>query len=131
MEAFISRRAGFDKLGQLYSPAAGVTFQYEKISGIDCYWITPEHANPSRIIIYAHGGAFAVGSIRSHGSMLSHFAEALQVKILFVDYALAPEHPYPQGVEDFINVYSRVCNDFADMRIDIPGEGAGGGRHDC
>ena len=127
MEDIKQRRKGFDQLGYFYEKASSVTIEPVSFDGVKCYWFIPERATADRIVIYGHGGAFSVGSIRSHGNMVSHFAQALQLKILFIDYALAPEHPYPKGINDIVNVYKTVLANYSDWRIDFAGDSAGGG----
>src|ERR1700761_4886788 len=100
MEDITARRERFNQLGSIYPKQASVTTEHVTINGVNCYWLTPENPQPNKIIVHLHGGAFAVGSIQSHGSMLTHFAHKLQTRILFVDYALAPELPYPNALND-------------------------------
>lgn len=121
------RRAGFDKLGERYEPASSVVIKQTQVADKDCYWFIPDNAKENRILIYIHGGAFAVGSIRSHQNMVSHFSNVFHLKTLFVEYRLAPENPYPQGIEDVISVYQEILREYPDHRIDIAGESAGGG----
>lgn len=123
MEDVKIRRQFFDSLGQQYPAATGVTITPETIGGVPCYWFTPTDAVPGKVLIYIHGGAFAVGSIVSHTPMVSHFAQQFKRKILFVAYALAPENPYPAGLNDVLAVY----NALKDVEIEMMGDSAGGG----
>ncbi len=121
------RREGFEQLGKLYPKAASVKTEQAFINGVNCYWITPENATHKKIIIHLHGGVYAVGSIRSHESLVSHIAQRLKTTILFVDYALSPEKPYPAANEDVFSVYTKVLNDYPDYKIGFVGDSAGGG----
>jgi len=52
---------------------------------------------PSKsLVIHCHGGGFVAQSSQSHEMYLRRWAKALDCPILSVDYALAPEAPYPQ-----------------------------------
>jgi len=95
------------------------------IEGVTCYWFTPEDPSPDRIIVYLHGGGFAAGSIRTHGNMVSHFANELRAKTLFVEYALAPENPYPAGVNDIVKVYRALAERYPRYQLDLIGDSAG------
>ncbi len=53
-------------------------------------------------LVYFHGGGFVIGSIASHDHFCRFICEACGVEIISVDYSLAPEHPFPAGVEDAI-----------------------------
>jgi len=127
MENIKERRIGFEQLGNIYAKAASVKTEQVFINGVNCYWLTPENPAANKIIIYLHGGAFVAGSILSHESMVSHFAEKLQAKVLFVDYALAPEKPFPAALNDTINVYTALLENYPGYEIDAIGDSAGGG----
>ncbi|GLU51098.1 alpha/beta hydrolase [Dyadobacter frigoris] len=127
MEDIKARRDGFDQLGNLYPKAAEVSIKQENINGLNCFWFTPENEISKTITIFLHGGVFALGSIRSHASMVSHFSEKLQRRILFVDYALAPENPFPAALKDVIQVYEELIKTYPDHAISFIGDSAGTG----
>jgi len=127
MEDITARREKFNQLGNIYPKQASVKTEYVIINGVGCYWLTPENPAPNKIIIHLHGGAFAVGSIQSHESMLTHFAHKLQTKVLFVDYALAPELPYPNALNNVMNVYTALLAQYPNHKIDFIGDSAGAG----
>ncbi|WP_313996064.1 alpha/beta hydrolase [Xanthocytophaga flava] len=127
MQDMLQRRMGFDELGKAYPKDSSVKVEPITINGISCFWFTPEQAITNKVIVYLHGGAFAVGSIRSHESMVSHFASRFQTKILFIDYSLAPEHPYPGGMNDVLAVYSTLQKQYPDYTFTLMGDSAGGG----
>lgn len=122
MEDVKIRRQFFDNFGNNYPAAEGVTIQPETISGVPCYWIEPATTVKGKLLVYLHGGAFAVGSIKSHGPMVSHFAKAAGRKVLFIEYALAPENPYPAGLNDVLKVLTTL----KDVEIEMMGDSAGG-----
>ena len=51
-------------------------------------------------LVYYHGGGYVVGDIESHQAHAIRFANRSRVVVLNVDYRLAPEHPFPAGVND-------------------------------
>jgi acetyl esterase len=51
-------------------------------------------------LVWFHGGGFVVGSLDSHDGICRALAVRSGVTILSVDYRLAPEHPFPAGLED-------------------------------
>ena len=70
-------------------------------SGIPGRIYQPRHANGSiPTLIYLHGGGWVMGSIATHDPFCRLLSEAAGVAILSVDYRLAPEHPFPAGLED-------------------------------
>lgn len=120
-------RAFFDGLGNSYPAAEGVVVRKENIADVSCFWLTPEDPLQGKLIVYLHGGAFSWGSIQSHKAMVSHIAKETGIKILFVEYALAPENPFPKGRLDLINVYKSIIRDFPQTDITLMGDSAGGG----
>jgi len=83
-------------------------------------------------LIYIHGGGFAVGSPDTEHFTASMLARELKIVVVSVDYRLAPEHPYPAGLED---CYTALCwlHQQAETlgvdrdRIGVLGQSAGGG----
>ncbi|MFL5748124.1 MAG: alpha/beta hydrolase [Niastella sp.] len=126
MEEVLQARESYDKRVMPYDYEPTVTITPVIIEGINCYWFTPENPFPQRIVIFLHGGGFAMGSVRTHGKMVSHFAKELQAKILFVEYALAPEHPFPAGLNDTLTVYRALTNRYPGYQLNLIGDSAGG-----
>lgn len=69
------------------------------INGIPAEWIEAPPAEAG-IILYLHGGAYALGSINGHREFIARLALASQSKALAINYRLAPEHPFPAALED-------------------------------
>jgi acetyl esterase/lipase len=80
------------------------------------------------MILYLHGGAYALGSINVHRELLARLARATHMRVLAVDYRLAPEHPYPAALEDTAAAYRWALDaGCAPSRIVVAGDSAGGG----
>ena len=69
---------------------------------------------------------FVLGSIETYKAMVSHFASAFSTKILFIEYALAPEKPFPNGINDILKVYRQLIRRYPDTKITLMGDSAGG-----
>lgn len=52
------------------------------------------------IIVHIHGGGFIAMSSGSHQSYTRLWAKQLRVPVFSVDYSLAPQHPYPEALND-------------------------------
>lgn len=126
-EELKNTRDFFDGLGKIYKSDYEVQQVKEIIYGIVCYTFIPPNANSNRLLLYAHGGSFALGGVESHRAMMTHLAKATQTKIIFVEYGLAPENPFPIGVNDFFRVYKSLKSNFGDKKFFLGGDSAGGG----
>lgn len=80
------------------------------------------------IILYLHGGAFALGSVNSHRELISRVVKDTNCKALVVNYRLAPENPFPAALEDAIKAYEWLLkNGYHSSQICFAGDSAGGG----
>lgn len=79
------------------------------------------------VILYVHGGAFCLGSASSHRSLTTRLAHASGMPVYVVDYRLAPEHPYPAGLDDIQAAYDYLLRQgYSADNIVIGGDSAGG-----
>jgi epsilon-lactone hydrolase len=121
-------RIDFEKLGSIYPYAENIILEKEVIEEIDCYWFrNKDNSNTNKLVLYLHGGCFVLGSVRSHGALVSHLAKELAVPFLFVEYSLAPEKPFPFGVNDVLRIYKNIKNNFPQSEIIVMGDSAGAG----
>jgi len=130
MEDILSKvnadRAVFNGLGNIYPANGSVEISAEPIEDVTCYWFAPDSFDENKIVIYLHGGMFVLGSIETYRAMISHFASAFSARILFIEYALAPEKPFPNGVNDILKVYRQLISRYPDAKIILMGDSAGG-----
>lgn len=73
--------------------------------GVAAEWVIVPGADPNRRLLYIHGGAFVIGSPRSHRTLTTRFAQACGGVVLAVDYRLMPEHPRRAGIADCRSAY--------------------------
>jgi epsilon-lactone hydrolase len=119
-------RAAFNSLGNIYPADGSVEVSGEAIEGVTCYWFVPDSFDKNKIIIYLHGGMFVLGSIETYKAMISHFASAFSTKVLFIEYGLAPEKPFPNGINDILKVYRQLVRKYPYAKITLMGDSAGG-----
>ncbi|WP_344706381.1 alpha/beta hydrolase [Sphingomonas swuensis] len=55
---------------------------------------------PGPAIVFYHGGGFLLGDLDTHEPLCAEIARLTDLPVISVDYALAPEHPFPAGIED-------------------------------
>ncbi len=120
------RRAAMEKVAERVP--ADVACQPVNAGGVEGEWIAAPGAEPSRVILYLHGGGYTAGSIVTHRAMASRISRAADARVLAINYRLAPEHPFPAAVEDATAAYRwLLANGIAPGRIVIAGDSAGGG----
>jgi acetyl esterase len=62
----------------------------------------PESTSPEPLLVYLHGGGFALGALESHDVPCRTLCRDANVHVLSVEYRLAPEHPYPAAADDAV-----------------------------
>jgi epsilon-lactone hydrolase len=93
------------------------------VGGVRCL----RTAEPESVgtIVYLHGGGYVLGSPEVAVPITARLAGELDV--VSVDYRLAPEHPYPAGLEDALAVYRAVREERPELPVAVAGESAGAG----
>jgi acetyl esterase/lipase len=101
----------------------------EKISahGVPALWIEPKCAHNDSAIMYLHGGGYMIGSAQGYVGIASAIGKASGMRVLVVDYRLAPEHPYPAAVEDALTAYKWLLERDGLRASVLVGDSAGGG----
>lgn len=122
-------RAQFERIaGAFLVRAMGVAVEQTQIAGVNVDWLRPKNAREDKVLLYLHGGAYVIGSPRTHRQLVSHTARAAGVVAVLPDYRLAPEHPFPAAIDDAVAVYNGLlASGFKPEDIIISGDSAGGG----
>ena len=108
--------------------ATGIRIKYVDVADVECDWLVPSGCQDAPVLLYLHGGAYVSGSSRTHRAMVSHIATAAGMRALLPNYRLAPENPFPAGLNDCVKVYLELLNEGVDPSdIAIAGDSAGGG----
>lgn len=108
--------------------AVGVKVEQTQLAGIDVDWLRPKNADESKVLLYLHGGAYLLGSRRTHRQLASHMAREAGVVAMLPEYRLAPEHPFPAAIDDAVAVYRGLLESGIEpQNIIISGDSAGGG----
>jgi acetyl esterase/lipase len=90
-------------------------------------WSLAPGSDPSRVVLYFHGGGYCSGSILSHRRMVTEAGRAAQARTLAIDYRRAPEHPYPAAHEDALAAWRFLrAQGIAADNIAVGGDSAGG-----
>ena len=121
-------RAHLELMGQGFPVAPDVRCERVSAGGVPAEWVAAPGAAQDRVILYLHGGGYAIGSIDSHRAMAAGLSSAAQARVLVIGYRLAPEHPFPAAVEDSTAAYRWLLRQgIAPSRVVVAGDSAGGG----
>lgn len=127
-ETIEAQREHTDSIDRVFRIAADVIRTQVAAGSVPAHWIEAPGAKADRIILYLHGGGYVLGSIRSHGELISRIARATGGRALAPMYRLAPEHPFPAAVDDAVAAYRWLLAEGARPEsIVIAGDSAGGG----
>jgi acetyl esterase len=130
------RRQSFrDEAIALQGEMAPMTSQEERTIGFEDRSIAarlyvPLGEESKALVIYFHGGSFVTGDLDTHEWLCRRLASDTKMRFLAIDYRLAPEHPFPAGLNDAMDAIRYVAahrSEFGavDSRLIIMGESAG------
>src|SRR5438552_13020102 len=107
---------------------ADVTVTAGALGGVPTAEITVDGIEPRHVVLYFHGGVYAIGDAFQAAGLASQIGRRTRAKVISVDYRLAPENPYPAAVDDALAAYEALLgNGTAPSDIVFAGESAGGG----
>ena len=91
----------------------------------------PGASGPLPLLLFFHGGGFVIGSVTSHDGICRFLSLHGGVRIVSVEYSLAPEHPYPAAVDDTYAAFLHVVANAerfggAGLAVGVGGDSAGG-----
>ena len=100
-------------------------------AGVKAEWVVAPGVDTGRRVLYIHGGAFVMGSPKSHRNITSRFSEIAGAAVLAIDYRLMPENSRMAGVEDCRAAYKWILQNGPEGvqpadKIYIAGDSAGG-----
>lgn len=94
-----------------------IKIQLVDVGGVPAEWQVVPGASEERVILYFHGSAFVVMSPKTHRRLTVEIAKVTHMRVLSIDYRLAPEHPFPAGLEDCITAINGFCQKDSNLRI--------------
>ena len=95
--------------------------------GLSAEWNAYPGSLEDHVMIYIHGGGHIMGSVNTHRLFTLELAKATNLRILSINYSLAPEYPHPAALEDCISIYKWLLSlGFKSNKIIISGDSAGG-----
>lgn len=125
--SLLEGRALFHEMGEAAGTPAGHDVQTDGAGGASVEWLRPDGADPGKVLLYLHGGAYAMGSAMVSRTMLAILLRPLGIIGCSVDYRLAPEDPYPAALDDAVAAYAWLLQRHPPGSIVVAGDSAGGG----
>jgi monoterpene epsilon-lactone hydrolase len=115
--------------GQRRDLPADIVVERLDAGGVPAYWLNSPETDPSRILLFLHGGGYTAGSLGSHGPLAAQVGRAMGRRVLFPEYSLAPEHRFPAAVDDTFAVWRWLVTTGGvnPATVVIAGDSAGGG----
>ncbi|MEF3365749.1 alpha/beta hydrolase [Methylocystis sp. 9N] len=127
-QGWAARRARIEEVGAVWPAAPDISLEQAALDGVAAEWSLAPESDPSRAILFFHGGGYCSGSILSHRRMASEAGRAAGARALAVAYRLAPEHPFPAAYEDALAAWRFLrAQGYAANKIAVGGDSAGGG----
>ena len=108
-------------------PPAGTQTTAIDAGGVNAVRVAVRQARSDRCVLYFHGGAYVVGTAKLLRDFTWRIGAAARAHVLYFDYRLAPEHPFPAALEDAVAAYRWLAGRFDARRIAFMGDSAGGG----
>ena len=91
-------------------------------------WAAPKSCAQDRVLLCAHGGGYALGSVYTHRKVYAHMAKAIGCRALIVHYGRAPENVHPGPVNDMVRSYKWLLDQgIRPGHVALIGDSAGGG----
>lgn len=123
--------AGRKKFEDFFGQEVDVPVKAVDVDGISAEWVIPQGSDPYNRILYIHGGAFLVGSPKSHRFITAELARRTGACVLAIDYRLQPEVKTIVCHEDARTAYRWVLENGPDgpapaENLFVAGDSAGG-----
>ncbi len=121
-------RAYVDAMTAMEPEAHDVAAHAITVGGVRAERVTTPGCDETRTLLYFHGGGYAFGSASGYRPFTGRLARAFGGAVVTLDYRLAPEHPFPAGLDDAVAA-CRALLPTTDLgkRLVLGGDSAGGG----
>jgi len=119
-------RARMEREAALMPMPAGASIEDRPLGPVPALRVAGPAGGP--VLLWLHGGAYCIGSARTHAAMVAALAARIGARAALPEYRLAPEHPFPAAVEDARAAWDALLAEGAEpARIALGGDSAGGG----
>jgi acetyl esterase/lipase len=121
------QRSRLDQVASKLAPPRGTTITRQTIGGVPAEAVTTKIADPLRTVLHFHGGGYCTGSAHTARLWAAHLSAQAGCRVVLPEYRLAPEHPYPAGLDDARAVLKALFTGGKPGSLVLSGDSAGGG----
>jgi epsilon-lactone hydrolase len=125
----LTERRAFTPGDRLHPVPDNVLVTEVTADGVPAHWLDAPGADTGRVLLFLHGGGYELGSLRSDGELAAGLGRASRMRVLFPEYRLAPEHPFPAAIDDVLAAWRwlRTSQGLSASSTAVAGDSAGGG----
>ena len=116
------QRTRLDQLTRPFLLPRGTTVTGQHLGGVPVEVVSVGAAGPQPTVVHFHGGGYCIGSARVIRGWAAHLSAQAGCRVVLPEYRLAPEHPYPAGLQD-----ARAAVAALEGPVVLSGDSAGGG----
>src|SRR5512140_3620088 len=120
-------RKGLGESEKQFRIPHGIQRERVLVDGMSSEWLIPSNAPSDSVLMFIHGGGGVTGLYNVHRWMVGYIALSCGLRVLLPDYRLAPEHPFPSGLDDCICAYRWLLSKgYRPQQIIVAGDSMGG-----
>ncbi|HWA89485.1 MAG TPA: alpha/beta hydrolase [Rhizomicrobium sp.] len=123
---FLERRSLVAAFEDAFPPPPGLRILAGMLDGVPAEWVVPEGASAAPVMMHLHGGGYVLGTPAASRPLTTALALKSGMRVVSLDYSLAPENPFPAAVDDAVAAYRALLAE-SGAPVAIGGESAGGG----
>ena len=116
------QRTRLDQLTRPFLLPRGTTVTGQELGGVPVEVVSVGAPGPQPTVVHFHGGGYCIGSARTIRGWAAHLSAQAGCRVVLPEYRLAPEHPYPAGLQDARAVVAAL-----EGPVVLSGDSAGGG----
>jgi epsilon-lactone hydrolase len=121
-------RAEYEDIASRSPLPDDIAYRSVGAGGVSAEWLSGADTDDNRAILYLHGGCYTSGSVETHRDLMTRLVVATSIRVLGLNYRLAPVHPFPAALEDAAAAYRCLLQlGLEPRRIAIAGDSAGAG----
>jgi len=122
-----TQRQRLDRLMGAAPIPRGTHITEQTLGGVRAETVAVIGERPSRTVVHFHGGGYCVGSARMVRGWAARLAAQASCQVVLPEYRLAPEHPYPAGLDDARDLLRALPGEVDPASIVLSGDSAGAG----